>query len=150
MLNGISIVVPRLVAFFERFTPIHIGNITVFPFIFSRETPDELDLQHERVHMAQQFEVGLLATLSGCIFLAANQAQWFAYALWILFCWMPFVAPFYLLYAAMYLGILFSLFYKGATQSNHYAAYYNIPFEREAYDYEGKSRKPFGWFKYLF
>ncbi len=150
MLNGISIVAPRLVAFFERFAPIRISNIAVFPFILSRDTPDDLDLQHERIHLAQQFEIGLLFTIGGCIALTVTHAEWLAYLLWILFCWMPFVTPFYLLYAAMYLGILFGLFYKGATQSNHYAAYYNIPFEREAYDYEGKSRKPFGWLKYLF
>lgn len=150
MFRGISIVAPRTIALLERFTPIRISNMAIFPFILSREEPSELDLQHERVHIAQQLEIALLFSIAGSAMLFYTQAQALAFVLWLLFCWMPLIAPFYLLYAAMYTGILLSLFYKGATQSNHYAAYYNIPFEREAYDYEGKSRKLFGWLRYLY
>ena len=57
------------------------------------------------------------------------------------------VIPFFLLYLAEYIFKLFKY-------QNHYKAYLNISFEREAYRNDGntfylRNRKPFSWTSYL-
>lgn len=56
---GKVIVAPRLIEFFEIFTPLNIRAMALFPFIVFKkeEYIDEVIVNHERIHFAQQLEL---------------------------------------------------------------------------------------------
>jgi len=115
--------------------------MTVWPVIFARKRFRPLSdktLNHERIHLRQQAEVGvtLLAAVS---LLCLTCISWW----WLLS--VPF--GYYALYSLEY---VFRLFAYGTGRE----AYRNISFEQEAFMYEKDSgylsgRKPFAWVKYL-
>lgn len=74
---------------------ISIRAITLYPFIIFRDEADDVTINHERIHIAQQKEL--------------------------------FVIPFYIIYVYYWLINRFMYLDNGPD------AYYNLPFEREAY-----------------
>ena len=87
----------------------------LYPFVFSRRPPDQVLLQHERIHLRQQLEM--------------------------------LVFPFFIWYVAEFLV-------RWIQYANHYRAYKNISFEREAYAHDLQTdylvHRPFWSFlKYL-
>ncbi|QJW88888.1 hypothetical protein HNV11_05565 [Spirosoma taeanense] len=91
-------------------------GMALFPFILVRQlNPGPILLNHERIHLRQQIELGIL--------------------------------PFYIWYFLEYL--IRRLQYR-----NHYTAYRNISFEREAYAHDAdltylKNRRWFSFWRYL-
>ena len=49
--------VPQLL---QRFSPIDIGAITLFPFVFSKELMGNVIRNHEAIHFQQQLETGII------------------------------------------------------------------------------------------
>ena len=82
--------IPQLLSWF-----ISIRAITLYPFIIFKDEPDEVTVNHERIHIAQQKEL--------------------------------FILPFYILYVWFWLVNIVR--HRDSTKE----AYYNLPFEREAY-----------------
>lgn len=81
--------------FVVHFASLRVDGMALFPFILVQQpNPDPILLNHERIHLRQQLELGIL--------------------------------PFYVGYGLEYLIRRFQ--YR-----NHYAAYRNISFEREAF-----------------
>lgn len=122
----------------------HLGifGISIYPFILIREKHGELAdrviRNHEKIHAAQQEEV-LVFCMPVISLLALSVSPWF----WLL---VP-VSPYYLWYGVEYLV-------RRIQYGNHSEAYYNISFEREAYDNEHDldyryMRHLLGWIKYL-
>ena len=50
----------RVPALLSKFSPIEIGAITLFPFVFSRQTMGETIRNHETIHFQQQLETGIV------------------------------------------------------------------------------------------
>ena len=50
----------RLPALLQRFSPIEISCITLFPFIFAREKIGEFLKNHESIHFQQQLETAVI------------------------------------------------------------------------------------------
>jgi len=44
----------------QRFSPIEINAITLFPFVFSRESMGNVVRNHEAIHFQQQLETGII------------------------------------------------------------------------------------------
>ncbi len=90
--------------------------VAIWPFIFIRDEGSERVIAHEKIHLRQQVELGIIG--------------------------------FYILYAAFWLFYMYKLRDKSA-------AYYAIPFEREAYagDFSGeqylKKRHNYEWLNFL-
>ena len=103
--------IPRYLSFF-----ISSYAIALWPFIFIRDEGDKQTIVHEKIHLRQQVELGILG--------------------------------FYLLYAG------FWLYYLAKTR-NSYIAYYEIPFEKEAFACQSmgdkylKNRQLYSWINYL-
>ena len=95
---------------------IDVYAITIWPFIFIRDEGDEKVITHEKIHLRQQVELGIVG--------------------------------FYILYAAFWLYYMYKL-------GDKRAAYYAIPFEREAYagDFAGEryleKRHNYEWLNFL-
>ena len=94
---------------------ISIRAITIYPFIIYRDEPDEVSLNHERIHIMQQREL--------------------------------FLIGFYVLYAWYWLVNRVKYYDLGPD------AYYNLPFEREAYQNDENlnylvSRPSYAWRDY--
>lgn len=93
-----------------------VDGMALFPLVLVRSRePGPVLLQHERIHLRQQLELGIL--------------------------------PFYVWYLVEYL-------IRRAQYGNHYLAYLNISFEREAYTNEAtpdylKKRPLFAFRRYL-
>jgi len=49
--------IPKILSFFA---PIEINSITIFPFVFSRGTPNEKTTRHETIHFQQYLETGVI------------------------------------------------------------------------------------------
>ena len=49
--------VPKML---QRFSPIDIGAITLFPFVFSKELMGNVVRNHEAIHFQQQLETGII------------------------------------------------------------------------------------------
>lgn len=98
--------------------------IAVWPFIFTKGDVDDFIINHEKIHCEQQKEL--------------------------------FLVGFYALYSATFLyEFLKSVVSKEKKSiAKHWdTAYYNNPFEREAYDNQNdmkyfENRKAFSWIKY--
>jgi hypothetical protein len=152
----IAIVAPRLLA--SMSLVIEIGNITLWPFIISRDPMGPIELNHESVHAAQQLEFAAVITgLFGALALVLG--PW--WALGILWAWLPFLGPYYAVYALQWAWTWVRIGpvseelianYEGIGDRGA-AAYHLMPLEQEAYDnefdlkYLGK-RRPFGWLRY--
>lgn len=114
--------------------------LTIFPFIFARKRPlSGVDLNHEKIHLCQQFEVFISSLLLFCALVFI-----FAGSYW---CLLLSVPVYYVLYGLEY-------FIRYLVYGSQKEAYRNISFEQEAYLHEGDlsyldGRKPFGWLKYL-
>jgi len=95
---------------------IDVYAITIWPFIFIRDEGDEKVITHEKIHLRQQVELGIIG--------------------------------FYILYAAFWIYYMYKL-------GDKRAAYYAIPFEREAYagDFAGEhyleKRHNYEWINFL-
>ncbi len=93
-----------------------VDGMTLWPFVLVRRPhPSIFLINHERIHLRQQLELGLL--------------------------------PFYVWYFLEYL-------YRRYQYRDHYLAYRNISFEREAFANDRnmsylKSRKWYGFWKYI-
>lgn len=146
-MKGIRITSNTIMDVIDWFNPISTSNITLFPFVISREPISDADMEHEQIHIEQQFEVSSLASVLGLLTLFLPQENHTALAIWLLFCWLPLVGPYYLIYLAMYLSILVK--FHGKIHDPGVIAYHRHPFEQEAYDYAGLPRRWFGWLKYL-
>lgn len=84
--------------FVVRIPSLNANGMALFPFILVRQpNPNPILLNHERIHLRQQAELGIL--------------------------------PFYVWYLMEYL-------IRRVQYPNHYLAYCNISFEREAYAHE--------------
>ncbi len=57
-------ITPNFLATLSKLAPIEIGAISVFPFVLSREVPEERERVHELIHQLQQGEVAALQLLS--------------------------------------------------------------------------------------
>lgn len=117
-------------------------GIALYPFILLKEKPADkgmmVTLYHERIHRQQQEEI-LVTCLPVIAWMALTVSPWF----WLL---VP-VNPFYLIYLVEYLVHL-------ARHRNHSIAYYQISFEKEAYDNQYdetylKYRRNFTWLNYM-
>ncbi|MGA0557352.1 hypothetical protein ACO2Q8_11915 [Larkinella sp. VNQ87] len=92
-----------------------VSGMALFPFVLVRtRRPDAVLLHHERIHLRQQLELGIL--------------------------------PFYVWYLLEY-GI------RRWQYRDHYTAYRNISFEREAFEHEAdltywKNRPLYGFWRY--
>ncbi|MFC5410043.1 hypothetical protein ACFPMF_12035 [Larkinella bovis] len=93
-----------------------VSGMALFPFVLVRtKQPDAVLLHHERIHLRQQLELGIV--------------------------------PFYLWYLLEYL-------LRRWQYGDHYTAYRNISFEREAFENEAhltywKTRRWYGFRAYL-
>ena len=76
---------------------INVYAITLWPFVFIRDEGNEKTIWHEKIHLRQQVELGIIG--------------------------------FYILYAGFWLYHMWKL-------RDRYAAYYAIPFEKEAYAWD--------------
>ena len=57
----------RLPGILSKFSPIEIGAITLFPFVFSRGEMSEETKRHETIHFQQYLETGVIGFL--CLYL---------------------------------------------------------------------------------
>lgn len=92
-----------------------------FPVVISEAPLNQNLIFHEGTHIIQQLMINLIT--SGFIFLLGFWNPWIFLAL--LWCWMPFIGPFYCLYLLFYL-------LNRLRGMNTIEAYYNIPFEIQA------------------
>lgn len=162
MKRYIPLVSPGFLSFLGLFSPLGrdgISNITLSPFIISREPMSELAELHEAIHVYQQQECSALLTL---ILLPFMLLTWWM-IIPIIVMWLPFLGPFYWAYAFFYFRGLVKYrrvweetnpgytWFKPSTLGE--LAYFQIPFEQEAYDKEDeedylKRRKLFAWVRY--
>lgn len=113
--------------------------MTIYPFIFARETLSKVDINHETIHGFQQVEVTAAA-----FSLIAILSIIFDFSIWYLLLSLP---SFYVWYGIEY--VVRSIMYDKKKE-----AYRNISFEQEAYLHEGDltyiyDRPLFAWFNYL-
>lgn len=116
--------------------------MAVWPFVFVRKSAriTTTDINHEKIHCAQQCEVTVTTLILGIIFALAG-----------VFCvWWVLVSPiiYYVLYGLDFVIRLFTCWMNG------HKAYRNIIFEQEAYVNQTnkeylKKRKPFDYVKYI-
>ena len=117
--------------------------LTFIPFIFARKKfkpLDDVTLNHESIHLSQQFEVLIVAIALVLMLVFSLDLSWW----WML----TTLIVYYGWYGIEYVIRLF-------IYGNHKEAYRNISFEQEAYMFEKdfnylrKERNPFAWVKYL-
>lgn len=163
MKRHINVIAPSILNFLGLFSSLGregIGNITLSPFIISRKPMTNNSERHEIIHIHQQQECSLVASL---ILLPAFLVigPWAA-ALTIALMWLPFVGPFYCLYGVYYIWGLIK--YRQSwcdieikewpsPRNLGTFAYWHIPFEQEAYYFEGdesalRTRKAFRWLRF--
>lgn len=160
----IPVVAPKLLDFFEYFSPLGTGgdgkegisNITLAPFIISWDPMDEGDEAHEGIHVLQQYECGLVGGLVAVPLAFLLGAPWWAALLIALGGFLPFIGWFYWIYLATW--AYWSLTSRKALDDFSRLdpgkkGYYLIPFEREAYLYDQdgfsyfEDRKWFAWLR---
>ena len=116
----------------------------VFPFIFVRKDARNLtvtDINHEKIHGAQQIETLALSILLAFLFATVGLLCW----------WWVLISP--LVYLAFY-GLEFAVKFVVYGFDGH-TAYRNISFEQEAYLMQGdyaylSHRQPFFSWRYVF
>lgn len=115
-------------------------SMAIFPFIFARKKPlHSLVLNHETIHLHQQFEVLVVSLLVALLLVLFFDAS---------FWWLLAALP---VYYTLY-GLEYCIRYL--VYGDHEEAYFNISFEQEAYLNDGESdyldeRVPFAWVKFL-
>lgn len=116
--------------------------LTAWPLLFIRRKAlprfDEESERHENIHGEQQKELLCAGAVITAILAVAGAGWWALLALPL----------------PIWLYILFYLV-RLAWHRNHKAAYYNNPFEQEAYIFEGyisylSFRKHFAWTRFIF
>ena len=137
---------------------IDIGNITLMPLIISEDEMDPLDFNHESIHVVQQLEIALISAM---LFMVASVliSPWLT--LGVIWSFIPFVGPYYILYASQWVYTWVRIGKVSQMIINQYhgvddrgsAAYHLIPFEQEAYENGDNleylsERKFFAWLRY--
>lgn len=154
----IPLVAPKLLHFMGYFSPLGpggIGNITLAPFIISEDPMDEGDETHEGIHVLQQYECGVVGGILAVPLALLLGAPWWAALLVALAGFTPGVGWFYWVYYATYAYWALTAKKKQLDDLDNMTpgqkGYYLIPFEREAYLYDGDGfdyfakRKLFAW-----
>ena len=153
----IEIVSPKLLDFFGIFSPLGvggIGNMTVAPFVISRDPMSKSEETHEYIHILQTYEVGVVTAMALGPALALAGLPWWAVLSSVVWPFVPGIGMFNILY-----GLMYAYWSKVAeknldgidTMTPGKKAYFLIPFEREAYLFDGdgdeylKVRKFFAW-----
>ena len=144
----ITIVAPRFLDLMGRISTVFgsisgIGGMTLWPVIIVRKPMSAGMEAHEGTHAIQQMFVPLPAAIVCAVFGVVLDPMWLLGLVW---CWFPYLGPFYIWYGAEYL--VRYLYYRDGDE-----AYYRISFEQQAYATSGKTgidTNPVGWVKYLF
>lgn len=111
---------------------IDVSAITLWPFVISRYEMSEATEQHEGIHAVQQLEMAVLFTTITAVLTVMT--GWWPLLLWP---WIPYIGPYYLMYGGFWLWGM-------AAYGDKDLAYYQIPFEQEAYAHQ----KTFGYFEH--
>lgn len=115
-LKPMFVVSPKIISFFEIFSPIAIGAITLGPIVISKEPLSDSVKNHEAIHYQQYIEL------------------------------------FFIGFIMLYLSFWIINLLRGMKGSE---AYFNIPFEKEAYYNDAnmeylKDRERYAWARFLF
>lgn len=133
--------VEKISAFFGSIS--RIGAIALFPFVISKHPMNEATRVHEATHIYQQLMLPIPIAIA-FIMLAITVNPLFA--LGLLWCWAPYIGPFYIVYGLEYL-IRFAYYRNGSV------AYKMISFEQQAYNttvVSGADWNPLGWIRAMF
>jgi hypothetical protein len=155
----IPVVWPRLLYALGHLSPLGPGgiwNLTLFPFIISADPIDEVGEAHEGIHIWQQLECGVVGGLCLAPLLAVVGAPWWAFVVGLGAGFLPLAGWFYWVYVLTFL-YWWRIIKRDHSPQDRFspgeAGYYLIPFEREAYLYDGdglsyfKERKLFAWLR---
>ena len=128
----------KIKVIYNRYIPLgDNGAMTFMPWIFTKRTLKDHELNHEMIHVEQQKEMLMLGVVLAIALALAGLGWWSLLALPLFFVWY---------------GIEYAI--RFIVYRNHYEAYRNISLEQEAYmnqyDYGYTNyRKPFAWILWI-
>ncbi|MHA2039092.1 MAG: hypothetical protein ACW98X_21920 [Promethearchaeota archaeon] len=163
----------KFLIFLSKFTPLDkIGGLTYFPWIVYQGEMNETTRNHEKIHIAQQFEMIFLFFVAYCTYFFINfdELELFSFALTTFILVLLRNVPFLILYYGFYLLHFMRLriwsyeakeyneeVFQGRARidTRGKIAYLLIPFEYEAYTYHKvenylRYRQPFAWTSFIF